>query len=158
MQDVLWFSDEDDFVADHERIRMATKVIATVTSHFLPHPMRHFRFGSTKSDDGSRSIEDLAALPDLAAGAMTEVLSGADGASSILREAPRTTSGKARYILSWLANTSSALRKLTCVLSPGDQPRTLKTQWLHVYSEPALVQPASSKSMTYRGSIFGGIP
>lgn len=158
MQDVLWFSDEDDFVADNQRVRAATKVVANVTAHFLPHSMRHLRFGSTRSDDGSRSIEDLASLPDLAAGALTEVLSAADGASFILREPPRTTSIKTRYILSWLASSSSALKKLTCVLSPGDTPRTLKTQWIHVFSEPALVQPVPSDSVTYRASIFGRVP
>ncbi len=157
-QDLLWFSDEDDFVADHSRIRAATNVIGRVGSHFLAHSLGHLRFGTTKCDDGSRSIEDLGALPDLAAGALTEVLSDANGISCILQETPHTSSIKARYILSWLGDTVPALKKVTCVLSPGDQPHTLKSQWIRLYSRPALVETPARNSILYKASIFGRIP
>jgi hypothetical protein len=158
MQDLYWFSDEDDFTADSKRICAATDVIANVISHFLPHSLRNVRFGSTKSDDGSRSIEDLASLPDLAAGAISEVFSGTNHTSYILQEIPPRISIKSRYIMSWLANSSSTLKKLICVLTLGDQPRTLKTQWIRMHSESARVQPVSSTSSLYRGSIFRGTP
>jgi hypothetical protein len=160
MQDLLWFSDEDDFLADDRRIRAATNVFARVTSHYLPHSLRHFRFGSTRSDNGSRSIEDLAALPDLAAGTMTEMLTVAQAPDSLssFREISQGLSLKSRYIASWIANASSALKKLTCVLSPGDRTDSVKTQWLQVETSPALVQPPSFGTHGFRGSIFGRIP
>ena len=39
------------------------------------HNLGRVKLGSTRSDDGSLALEDLAAIPDLAAGAACEVLS-----------------------------------------------------------------------------------
>jgi hypothetical protein len=163
MQDVLWLSDEDEIVADAARIRAAARVVANAVGHFLPHDLGHFRFGCTRSDDGSRAIEDLAAIPDLAAGAMTETMTLAipDGGAPLgplPADMPSGLSVKARYILGWMANGRSVLKKLTCVLSPGDDPSTLRTQWIQLWTAPSLVEFPPYSSMLYKGSIFGGIP
>ena len=162
MQDVLWFSDQDEIVADEKRIRAATKVAAQVCAMFAHHPMGHLRFGSTRCDDGSRSIEDLAAIPDLAAGAFAEMLmkAGTGGVPSVdlVMPLPGSLTMKSRYILSWLANQSVPLKKVTCVLSEGNEPQTLQTRWFHLYTTPAHIQLPHGSPTGYRGSIFGRIP
>jgi hypothetical protein len=149
-QNVTWFSDEDDFAADEQRLRSACNVIMNAAGHVLPHTLGHIRLGTTKSDDGSRSLEDLAALPDLAAGALTDMLAHMRP-SLLLQGLPSQAAEKSRRILSWLADQSGDLKKLSCVLSSGDKPQTLRTQWLTIHSENAAVQPVTSE---YHTSIF----
>lgn len=67
-QDVFWFSDEDEIAANPQRVTLLTRLWANVMSHYTVHPLRHLKCGTTKSDDGSNEIEDLAAVPDLAVG------------------------------------------------------------------------------------------
>jgi hypothetical protein len=69
-QDVLWFSDEDEIAANPERLTLLTKVWANVMNSYTTHPLRHLKCGTTKCDDGSKEIEDFAAIPDLVAGAV----------------------------------------------------------------------------------------
>lgn len=66
-QDVLWFTDEDAIVANEERLREFVEIFTKVSSHYLPHTLRHLRIGTAKSDTGARDIEDLIAVTDLTA-------------------------------------------------------------------------------------------
>src|SRR5690606_15885909 len=72
-QNVLWISDQDAIAANLDRHKQATNAIASVLSGYLPHPLGHIRIGTAQSDDGSKAIEDLLAIPDIAAGAWSEV-------------------------------------------------------------------------------------
>lgn len=163
MQNVFWFSDEDEIVANEERIRKATELFGRIASHYLPHNMRHLRFGSTKCDDGSLQIEDFAALPDLAAGAYAEFLTllrkeGMLPKTAILLPPPPSLSIKTRYILGWVSNVKQNLKKLACIITKGDNSGSLKTQWLELHNvieQPTLVL---NDKRLYKGSIFGGIP
>ncbi len=120
-QDVLIFTDEDDFVANDARVVDATKLVGHIMNHYLRHELRHLRFGSTRCDDGSRSIEDLVAIPDLIAGALTELASH----SAIPRRplmVPISTglSRKAITILDWFADQEvHTLKRFAIVLDSG---------------------------------------
>ena len=74
-QDVLWITDRDEIASNKEKLTEATNVVAHYMCHYLKHDMGNFRFGTTQSDNGTMELEDLASLPDLAAGAMSELMS-----------------------------------------------------------------------------------
>lgn len=158
-QDLLWFSDEDEIVANEARLRAATTLFANVASHFLNHDLRHLRPGTTKCDDGSLTIEDLAAIPDLAAGAIAELVgkmrqSGRYPEGQVIVPSPADLSIKSRYLAAWLSDSNSALKKLTWILLPRDTGSGFVLHWLDLHrvdSLPSLQLPG----VEYRGSIFG---
>ncbi|HEY1938706.1 MAG TPA: hypothetical protein VGJ33_12285 [Candidatus Angelobacter sp.] len=99
-QDVLWFSDEDEIAASPKRLIFLTKLWANVLSNYAVHSFRHLRCGTTASDDGSNSIEDLAAIPDLVAGALSDLLTSVEGniRSKIITPFPLNSKPKAAMI------------------------------------------------------------
>ena len=126
-QDVLWFTDEDDIVANMARVRGATRVIGGLVGGLSPHPMGHLRFGTAKCDNGSREVEDLLAIPDLVSGAlsnMSMLLLGPEksGAMFYGKECPE----KAQIIMSWVADaTDHTLKKLVvCLVRVGGNLKT----------------------------------
>lgn len=85
--------------------------------HYLTHNMGNIRFGTTYSDNGSMELEDLAALPDLAAGAMSELISCTIKQHGRLygrvhRPMPKNVSKKAHAILVWLAEQQHLLKRI----------------------------------------------
>jgi hypothetical protein len=64
-QNILWMSDNDDFVANDQRVIELTPLFAGMIGQYSQRPMGHFRFGTMKCDNGDLFIEDMASLPDL---------------------------------------------------------------------------------------------
>ena len=120
-QDVLWVSDQDEIVPNDARHIEACKLLGQVQSHYLNTPIGRLQFGTTRSDDGSLRLEDIAALPDLAAGCLADVatsmaVSGAMSANEVLTPMSRDISKKAQTITAWLAEKSHTLKKLAFVI------------------------------------------
>ena len=70
-QDILWVSDEDDIIPNQDLIYEVVDIFARISSHYLNHDLRHCRVGTTKSDV-DRQLEDLIAVADLTAGALSD--------------------------------------------------------------------------------------
>ena len=138
-QDLLWVTDQDEIAANLEKHREATKVFAHVMAYYLKHPIGHFRLATTRSDDGSLSLEDLAAIPDLAAGALAEVASvtafeGGFVSANLVSLLSSNVSEKAHAILAWLADGPHPMRRLTfCV--EHVPPDNFKAKLLHIVLE-----------------------
>lgn len=113
-QDVFWFSDEDEIAANENQLRLLTKVWANIQSNYLSHSLRHLRCGTTLCDTGANDIEDLTAIPDLAAGAVADLLTRASGAmhTDVITPMPVGTKYKAMFIGNWLSREPSYLRKI----------------------------------------------
>jgi hypothetical protein len=118
-QNLLWITDEDPIVSNEERLKEACKIIGHLMNHYLSHNLGHFQFGTTKSDDGSLALEDLAAIPDLVAGALCEL------APNITQQAnlPFFTispeddhTEKSKIIMDWFADPIHTLKKLIICL------------------------------------------
>lgn len=127
-QNVLWISDQDDIVPNDERHIEACKLFGQVLSHYLNCEIGQLQFATTRSDDGSLQIEDIAALPDLAAGALAEIgtsmaIDGAMSANGLLTPMSRGIPKKAQAITAWLAENTYTLKKLAFVIDfvPPDQ-------------------------------------
>lgn len=70
---VTWITDEDEFVANDNRHDDALQAAARMSSFYLSHPMGVFRLNRTGQDPESKDYEDLCAIPDLAAGMLSEI-------------------------------------------------------------------------------------
>lgn len=130
-QDVFWVTDEEDVVANEDRLRAFIGVFANLSSQYLPHDLRHFRMATTSSDSGSRYLEDLTAICDMAAGSIQDILKE-DFAQALLRSPslwlPRmpTTRAKVGEIMDWFADSSQPLKRLTLVVDEVDESRQLR--------------------------------
>jgi len=127
-QNVVWFTDEDAIAANPQKTTEATHVIGHAVSHVSTHKLGHIRFGTTACDDGSLAIEDLAAIPDLAAGALAEFFAknrletGIDP-GAVFRRPPETLRSKGHMLLAWLADTDQRLKKVVVVLNAAGATR-----------------------------------
>jgi hypothetical protein len=113
-QDVLWFTDEDEIAANEERLTIFTKVWANVLSNYAIHGLGNLRCGTTKCDTGLNDIEDLTAIPDLAAGAVSDLLAPVVGNmhEGIITPLPLNQKMKSTFIGNWLLNQKHRLKKL----------------------------------------------
>jgi hypothetical protein len=80
-QNALWISDEDAILANEARMKEISQLFLGLASNIVQHPMGHLRWTTTRYDAGDNNLEDLAAIPDLVAGAMLDFLQR-DGALS----------------------------------------------------------------------------
>lgn len=73
-QDLVWITDQDDIAPNDAKHADATRLLGHLLSAYCTGPMGHLRFGTTQSDLGDLLIEDLTAVPDLAAGCLNDIL------------------------------------------------------------------------------------
>lgn len=71
-QDIMFIIDEDEIAANVTQLTELTQLFGRACSAQELPMMGHLRVGTTKSDDGSLALEDLAAIPALAAGGIGE--------------------------------------------------------------------------------------
>jgi len=138
-QDVLWFTDQDAIAANDARVIELTNIWARVLGHYLHHDLRHIKCGTTRCDDGSLQIEDLASVPDLAAGAFGELLNryaaeGATPASRLVIPAPRKLSSKSAHICMWLAYDRARLNRLFYLIDEVPTTGGLRVKELHLHA------------------------
>ncbi|WP_100521971.1 hypothetical protein [Mycobacteroides abscessus] len=122
-QNLIWITDEDEIAANLKKHTEATKVLGHYFNLYCTGPMGHIRFGTTASDSGDLYIEDLAAVPDLAAGCLNELLTEIfphPQSSSVSRLfIPPGATGipvKAGVVTEWLAGSAQPLLKVNVVV------------------------------------------
>lgn len=139
-QDVLFIFDEDEIAANPTQLTKLTELFGRAVSNQQGPMMGHLRVGTTRSDDGSYSLEDLAALPDLAAGATAEFISalatnGFGPMSTLIQRMPSCVSWKAQAIMAWLNSSGGSLSRLVCLIDgvPGSRTwRAMLPEWFSV--------------------------
>jgi len=139
-QNVLWFTDEDAIAANPERLGQLTDLLAWISSSYLTFNLGHLRCGTTKSDDGSRRIEDLAAVPDLIAGAIGEQLHlvrnrGPDMSSGVFWIHRGDFSAKTSFITLWLADTAKPLKRVFCIVDSVPDLTKFTVSWFHFHNQ-----------------------
>ena len=77
-QDVMFIIDEDEVAANVPQLTKLTELFGRAHGSQGGPMMGRLRCGTTKSDDGSLALEDIVAIPDLAAGAIGEVTEALD--------------------------------------------------------------------------------
>jgi hypothetical protein len=139
-QNVLWFTDEDAIAANPDRLGQLTNLFAWITSSYLTFNLGHLRCGTTQCDDGSMRIEDLAAVPDLVAGAVSEQLQlvhnvGPDMSSSVFWLHRSDFSPKTSFITWWLADTTNPLKRVFCLVDSMPDSTELNVSWFHFHDQ-----------------------
>jgi hypothetical protein len=120
-QDLTWITDEDEIAANPAKHAEATRLLGHLLNHYCTGDMGHFRFGTTASDTGDLLIEDLTAVPDLAAAGLNEILSRVGHPSSRVPErlfiaADGVAPLKIRRIAMWLSDPSTPLTKVNVAI------------------------------------------
>lgn len=119
-QNVLWISDQDEIVPNHARHKDACKLFGQVLSHYLNCEIGRLQFATTRSDDGSLRIEDIAAIPDLAAGSLAEIGTSMalDGflSNGLLMPMSGDIPKKTQAITTWLGENRYTLKKMAFVI------------------------------------------
>ena len=117
-QNIYWISDEDEILANPTRSSDVTRLISALTSMYVEHNLGELGVGTTRLDEGDRLEEDFAAVADLAAGAVSEMLTkvGSTNPScsfygNAAHELPDYLSKKTEVILAWLGDESHRLKK-----------------------------------------------
>lgn len=142
-QDLMFIIDEDEVAANVPQLTKLTELFGRAYSNQSGPMMGHIRCGTAKSDDGSLALEDLVAIPDLAAGAVGEFTDalrrrGAGPLSGLIQQLPPTLTWKTRIIMPWLSARDQSLTRLTCIIdgSPGSATwRATIPQW-YVVDDP----------------------
>lgn len=134
-QNVLWITDEDDIAANESRLRELTKILGNVSSHYVTHNLGHLRCGTTKSDDGSRQLEDLASIPDLVAGMLAEAVSeqrsqGLLASEGIITPPPKQLREKVSKLMNWFATNRKPLKRLVFLIEPVSNSTQLEIKRL----------------------------
>ncbi len=149
-QNVLWVTDEDEIASNVDQLTRLTKLLANVYSNACEQHLGHLRCATAKSDDGTRSLEDLIAYSDLAAGTVCEITTAMAGSQdnlqrTIMTPVPKLLSWKARHICSWLAYDQSPLRRFTCLIDLKQDRPGMKVQMIRWHAVPGIITPSSSR-------------
>lgn len=136
-QDVLWLTDNDDFVANDQRVIDLTPLFGGIIGGYVGHALGHFRFGTMKCEAGDLQIEDLTAIPDLIAGAACEIpLHFASLTRTAIRVPLRDhVSAKGLTILDWMGRRRMPLKRLLVLVDEGDLPGMIKVKALKIYTD-----------------------
>lgn len=137
-QDLLWATDEDSIAANPARVRHLVAALTRVASHCLPHDLRHLRVATANQDKGDLSLEDLLAIPDIAAGALSAALAGmlgTGGAPACGSWLPPSTSisAKAQRATDWFSDNTQALRRLVVLIDEEPGTRALRATKLRFH-------------------------
>lgn len=118
-QNIYWISDEDSVFANLVRSKDVAGMLSSYTSHYIKHGLGELGVGTTSLDEGDRVEEDLAAVPDLVAGAIAEVMTrmaeqcGGRIPRDLAVERNENFLPKADLIARWLWLGRSDLRRVT---------------------------------------------
>ncbi len=143
-QYLLWIIDQDEIAANISQLTSLTNVFARVFSNCANHDLRHLRCGTTQYDDGSLVLEDLAAIPDLTAGAFSEICTGFIDqsrfpGSEVVVPIPTGLTWKSHLIGSWIACQERPLRQLSCVIELEPSSTRLRATILKWHAIPGQI-------------------
>lgn len=125
-QNVLWLSDQDEMFGSSAKIEDTLRMLTSYFRTYVDWPMGNVRAGTTQMDEGDRFEEDIVAIPDLAAGALAElVMTMKSNSPSSVTEIPAVglvsaVSPKSDVLLSWLSDDTQNLKRAALVFDRRD--------------------------------------
>ena len=121
-QDVYWISDEDELFANVQKTQDLQKIIGKLSAISIKHKLKNLGMGTTTIDEGDRFEEDLTAIPDLIAGAMSEIatklaqFSGGRIPNNLALPFSSEFTTKTDIISSWIWSNSPSLPKVVIIV------------------------------------------
>ena len=136
-QHVDWITDVDQIAPEQKWLADLVTLAGNLSSHYLTHSLGHFRLGTTRSDDGTRLLEDVCAVPDFFAGGIAETLSHQSVPSLSLPNglvvplAP-TVRRKAVDVMRLLVNDGPGALRSTCLcIDPDGNSWRVQARYFH---------------------------
>jgi hypothetical protein len=117
-QNIYWISDEDVIFANQRKSEELAKLLSGFTNVYVKHSLGELGVGTTKLDESDLFAEDLAAIPDLVAGAVAEIttsLSMAFGGRipyGVVMPSPCRFTPKTELLMSWLSDQTQNLKRV----------------------------------------------
>jgi hypothetical protein len=146
-QNIMWITDEDDIASNDARVSDLIRVVACFLGQLAPHTLGEIRIGTTANFSSGRLLaEDLAAIADLVAGAVNDLVGSYGGnipLFDVLALAPAHLSKKARAVLVRLFSHNAALRKLIFTIEQIPGTPNLRYGCPAIAVQPHLIQLAS---------------
>jgi hypothetical protein len=143
-QAVTWITDEDAIASNETTMRDLVRILTYFVGQMSVRNPQSIRVGTTANfRTGDLLAEDLAAIPDLVAGSVNELL-GSYGDKvplfDVIALAPRHLSKKAEALINRLFDPSASLRKLifTVEAIPGTSKRQFGCPTIEL--TPTLIQ------------------
>ena len=138
----MWVSNQDEILPNEPLHFGACRIFSHILGQYLTWQPSRLQFATTGSDDPSLRLEDLAALPDFAAGCLAEITSsmsdtGLLAAPGVLGPINSGASRTAHAVIGWLADNTYTLRKLHFVIDHVP-PNGLKVKKLDLFLEQPL--------------------
>lgn len=126
-QEVVWITDQDD-IAANERLKSSLKeTLQNVVQMYLGERLATLHCETTAFDDGTMQIEDLASIPDLVAGAISEAQTQQaihnnmpTGHGNV--PLPASIPEKTMKILTWTSLPDKALKRMVLAMYPAANP------------------------------------
>jgi hypothetical protein len=130
-QDIRWITDEDAIVANEKHIEEVNELCDFALNLYAGQHTGSFSCEIAGSDDGSMFKKDLVAIPDLIAGALSEILSQLHSGKLMpidekIVPLPDSLSSKSVEIVNWFADYSKPLKRILCVIPPRSSPWSIK--------------------------------
>ena len=120
-QHLTWITDQDAIVANDDRLTDVMELAARMIGLHLPFSLGEFAMNTAAVYPGERSFEDFVAIPDLVAGAFTEIVTSWSRepglrAGYITDLDSLRVSPKARTIASWFFDRPNSLARGAIIL------------------------------------------
>jgi hypothetical protein len=121
-----WLSDEDAVFATPERSKFVADVLGALLDKYIPFELGQLNMWTTREAQDTQFDEDLAAIPDLAAGTLVSGLSSArehvGNSLPLLVHTPLDSviTGKTDRIWDWLWTEDGQLAKICLFVQPTD--------------------------------------
>lgn len=141
-QEVIWITDEDDIAANEALQASLAQSMRNVSEKYLGEPLANLHCATTGVDNGSMQIEDLASIPDLMAGAISEVQTQHEKTANLptgheLVPLPETLPEKTRRILEWSSRPEESLKRITLGVYSVAAPKLIHLNRLIFQAEPS---------------------
>ncbi len=127
-QEVIWITDQDDIAANDRIQASLEQTLQDVARMYLGARLATLHCATTAFDIGSLQIEDLASIPDLVAGAISEVQTQQAIHKTLptghdFVALPETLPDKTKKILNWASTPEGALRRIVLAMYPTADPK-----------------------------------
>lgn len=127
-QNVLWVTDNDDFVANNSQIETAKNIIADILLKHLGFNLSAFNLITLDDDNIDKTYEKLSSIADLVAGAVVDYIEDyykREMIPSIEASKPSIPHKKVKVypILNWFLRENKSLKKNTILIN-SDIPET----------------------------------
>jgi len=133
-QDVMWITDDDAISSNNETLCLLTNVFANIIGNIINFHLGHIRCGCSRSDPGDNQLEDLLAIPDFAAGVVSEQFSKYQSDPYAFFITAPVMSEKMQRLSWWFSDNRGKLKRYLAVIDDHDEkPRS---SFFHFFDGP----------------------